>query len=48
MENFEYQELVTKIQDCKTEQGKLELVYEATKNGIVDFDDFSALLFYCF
>ena len=48
LDYFDFKDLAKEVKECKDEQSKLEKVFEATKKGIVNFEEFDELLFYCF
>ena len=44
---YKYQEKVDTLQELKSEKEKLKMLYQWVKQGVINFSDFEALIFYC-
>lgn len=47
LDEYKYQEKVYKLQELTSEKDKLKMVYQWVKQGVINFSDFEALIFYC-
>ncbi len=47
LDEYKYQEKVDTLQELKSEKEKLKILYQWVKQGIINFSDFEALIFYC-
>ena len=47
LDEYKYQEKVDTLQELKSEKDKLKMLFQWVKQGVINFGDFEALIFYC-
>lgn len=47
LDEYKYQEKVDTLQKLVREKDKLKMLYQWVKQGVINFSDFEALIFYC-
>jgi hypothetical protein len=47
LDEYKYQEKADTLQELKSEKDKLKMLYQWVKQGVINFGDFEALIFYC-
>ena len=47
LDEYKYQEKVDTLQKLESEKDKLKMLYQWVRQGVINFSDFEALIFYC-